>query len=351
MTNNENHFQYTDVRCLIFQVWYLSEMSNSPRYNKLNRVFISWLCATVVGACKEIYTRGAFAGYRCENGGTALRNISSIPQEKCIWQCMKRTSCMQINYNNVGNYCLLLSSSCKLALPDEEFTMLQFVEDAVLRDECLRWIPYTGTFPSDGVVNETPAGQADQLLARGAVNGGVIPGKLYTHTLQLWSVYGDLARQITNNIEYLNIHPACFGVWVPHTSGLGLDLPAGAVQGGVLTSGTPLYIARAPNNIEPGTSLGYYDPDVDLAVITVGGKRTRTQMDILVLMWSIYLNIYHNIKLLYQRPYTNSQFLPSHLNIDSPIEYKPHRYLKLTVVSLSWKLIPVLVVSIQKICN
>ena len=261
-------------------------MAHLPRHTTVHPVFIAWICASLVGACKQRYTRGEVIGYRCEDEGISPRNISSITSEKCTWHCMKRTSCVQINYNNVGNHCLLFSSFCTLVEPDEKFTILQFVDHVMPRDECIRWIPFTGNFPSGGVVINAPVGYDKHLLARGTVNSGVIPGKLYAHNHELWSVYNDKAGRVTKNIEYFDINPSCFGVWLPYFSGLGVGLPAGAVQGGILTSGTPLYVARASNTINLGTSLGFYDPNVDLAIITDLGKVTTTEMAILVLVWS-----------------------------------------------------------------
>ena len=293
----------------------MSEMRNSPRYTSVNRVFITWLCANLVGACRDKYTRGVVIGYRCENEDRAYRNISSVTSEKCTWQCMKQSNCVQINYNNVGNYCLLFSSFCTLAEPDEKFTMLRLVDDVEHRDECIRWISFTGTVLSSGAVINKPAGSAAQHLARGTVGNAVIPGKLFAPVNVLWSVHNGQVKRITNNVEYLDIHPSCFGVWVPYISDLGMDLPTGAVQGGVTKSGTPLYVARASNSIRSGTSLGYYNPHIERAIHTDGTKVTSTRMDILVLVWTIW--VITNIVV-------SSVTFSRQLNENSTVEYTSH---------------------------
>ena len=291
-------------------------MRNSPRLTSVNRVFITWICANLVGACRYRHTRGAVIGYRCENEGTAFRNISSITSEKCTLQCMKQSSCVQINHNNVGNYCLLFSNFCTLVDPEEKFTILRLVDDIVHRDECIRWISFTGTIPSSGPVINAPAGIAEQVVARGTINNEVIPGKLYASIHELWSVYNGQAKRITNNVEYLDIHPSCFGVWVPYSSDVGMDLPAGAIQGGVLMSGTPLYVAKASNNVRPGTSLGYYDPNIERAIHSDGGKVTSTQMDILVLVWTRCITT----KIVV----SNATFSLGQLNKDLAFKYSSH---------------------------
>ena len=75
-------------------------------------------------------------------------------------------------------------------------------------------------------------------------------------------------RLITNNIEYLDFHPSWFGMQVPFKSGLEMGLPDGAIQGGWLPDGTPLYVARVMGI--KGTSLGYSNPNMDKGIISDG---------------------------------------------------------------------------------
>ena len=241
-----------------------------------------WLSVYMTEACTQW---NFFSGYRCEDRSDPLQNISSLLWEECTLLCTQRADCVQVNYNHVGKNCLLFSSFCALAEPDEEFVMLRFADDVVARDECARWSPFTGVFPTGGIIINAPVGYSEHLLVRGTLNSDIIPGKIYTKNWHFYSAHDGQSKRITTNIEYLDIHPSCFGVWVPYTSGLGKGLPEGAVQGGLLTSGTPLYVARTSNGISPGTSMGYYDPNMDAGVIIDAGVITRTQMDILVLIW------------------------------------------------------------------
>ena len=225
----------------------------------------------------------AAVGYRCEDREVASHNISVITRKECTMLCLQRSECVQVNYNYVDNYCLLFSSFCTLTQPDKEFTMLRYVDDAVSRGQCIRWVAFPGTLPTGGIVFNVP----NQLLARGSIDGAVIPGKLYTNSLNLYSAYNGGSKRITNNMEYLDIHPSCFAVWVPHNSGLGMDLPDGAVQGGWLSDGTPLYVTRAMGT--SSTQMGYYDSNMDKAIIIDGKQFIHNVMDILVLIWRDYL--------------------------------------------------------------
>ena len=166
--------------------------------------------------------------------------------------------------------------------------MLRYVDRVVSHDECLRWLPFLDALPSGGVVFlRTVTGKIKQLLARGSIGQAVIRGKLLAGRLELISVYNGGNPWITDNIEYLDIHPACFGVWTYYDSRSGLGLPSGAVQGGWLTDGTPLYVAQVSG------SFGYYNPVSGKASISYGGIVNSHTMDILVLhdwmMWKLTL--------------------------------------------------------------
>ena len=69
---------------------------------------------------------------------------------------------------------------------------------------------------------------------------------------------------------------------MPFKSGLGIDLPDGAIQGGWLPDGTLLYVARVMGI--RGISIGYYNPKMDKGIISDGEQIIRDVMDILVLM-------------------------------------------------------------------
>ena len=262
-------------------------MSESPPSFRIVYVLTVQLCAYLSEACTQINMKEAVIGYRCEDRAVSFHNIPLIPPRECTLLCMQRRTCVQVNYNRVKNYCLLFSVFCTLVQPDKDFTMLRYVDDVVSRDECIRWIRFPGILPTGGIVINAPNGMVPQLLARGSIAPAVIPGKLYTSNLQLWSVYDSEIRLITNNIEYLDINPSCFGMWVPFKSGLGMGLPDGAIQGGWLPDGTPLYVARVMGI--KGTSIGYYNPTMDKGIITDGGQIIRDVMDILVLMWLSHL--------------------------------------------------------------
>ena len=260
-------------------------MSGSSEVTKVVRVFISGLCACLLEACIQRNLREAGIGYRCHDNTYVYRNISVVSTKKCTQRCVHQSDCVQLNHNHVGGYCLLFSSFCTLAQPDEEFTMQRFMYDVVSHDECARWVAFPGYIPGSGVIISGPDVPVPLLLARGEMSDWVIPGKLYSGSLALWSVYDDKATHVTRNVQYLDIHHSCFGVWVPYNASLGIELPHGAVKGGWLPGGSPLYVAKIFHDEQMRSTLAYYNPSVSKAIGTVGGTFTRTIMDILVLKW------------------------------------------------------------------
>ena len=285
-------------------------MSESPSSVRIACVLIVHLCAYLNEACTQIDMKEAVIGHRCEDRAVAFHNISLIPPRECTLLCMQRRTCVQVDYNHVNNYCLLFSIFCTLVQPDKDFIMLRYVDDVVSRDECIRWIRFPGILPTGGIVTNAPNGMVPQLLARGSIKKAVVPGKLYIPSLRLWLMYDGENRQIKNNIEYLDIHPSCFGMWVPFKSGLGMNLPDGAVQGGWLPDETPLYVARVMGI--NGTSIGYYNPNMDKGIITDRGQIIRDVMDILVFMWRSNLT---NEKLYLKCHIPMRNFIPINLLI------------------------------------
>ena len=280
-SGNSNTGKHDHIMLFSLQV-YTQKMFEVLVVSKI--VAVVGLCAYLPEACIQINTRNTGVDLRCEDHAVAFYNRSNVPLKDCKLQCIQRSNCVGINYNHVRNYCLCFSSLCALTQPDDEFIMLRYVDRVVSHDECLRWLPFLDTLPSGGVVFiRSGTGEIKQLLARGSIDQAVIPGKLLAGRLELISVYNGDNPWITDNIEYLDIHPSCFGVWTYYDSRSGLGLPSGAVQGGWLTDGTPLYVAQVSG------SFGYYNPVSGKASISFGGVVNSRTMDILVVVWPRWL--------------------------------------------------------------
>ena len=268
-------FMYV-MKCNLFFRYMTSEMSEVPEVSKAASVPIILLFVDLAKTC-SMWEQNI--GYRCEDFfAVAFRNDTFLTPRQCKLQCLQRPKCVQVDYSRVANQCLLYSSYWALLQPDEEFTSVRYNSEIVSRDACFRWIPFNDTIPTSGVVINAPSGLEPQLVARGEISTAVLPGKLFISSFGLWSVLNNNARRITDNIEYFDIHPSCIGVWIPYNSGSGIDLPYGAVQGGWLSDGRPLYVARLGT---PILHLGYYDPATGKAYYAHNSNKViRTEMDI-----------------------------------------------------------------------
>ena len=252
--------------------------------NLLKTTIIICFFVVRVEACRERASKGEILGYRCPETGSTFTNTPASSTEECTMKCIYSPDCVVANYNEAGDYCILFSNICVMAQYDAEFIMMPLPDYYIPHQECLLWTPFTGSWPTGRVVVLRDR-DAPQLLARGNIGTATVIGKMYKNSLNLWTAYEGQGMTVTDSIEYFEIHPTCFGRWVNFESGMGGELPSGAVKGGALTDGTPLYVAKARHSSDDHASLGYYHPRLDRAVIAVGGEELREEMDILIVSW------------------------------------------------------------------
>ena len=81
------------------------------------------------------------------------------------------------------------------------------------------------------------------------------------------------------DIEFLTMDPNCTLPWMPYTAG-GL-LPDGAVSGGHLLDGSVTYVSKIINDL---LVFGYLNTKTKLVYYEMGGAKTKTSMEILVLL-------------------------------------------------------------------
>lgn len=84
---------------------------------------------------------------------------------------------------------------------------------------------------------------------------------------------------------FLQVHEHCSVAWVPYMAGD--PIIPGAVQGSILSSGTPLYVAKFmadPNYGLNGLSFGYYHPDDEMGYYDYFSYRQSAEMELLILL-------------------------------------------------------------------
>ena len=86
-------------------------------------------------------------------------------------------------------------------------------------------------------------------------------------------------RESDQDIEFLTMDPACTLTWMPYAGG---GLPAGAISGGRLPDGSITYVCRVTH--DGSLTSGYYNTEAELAFYQWYGPRTKTSMEIVVLL-------------------------------------------------------------------
>ena len=79
-------------------------------------------------------------------------------------------------------------------------------------------------WPTGRVVVNHDGPSTPQMLVRGNIGTATMIGKLYKTDLKLCAANAGRGQRITNNIEYFDIHPTCFGRWVTFHSGMELTV-------------------------------------------------------------------------------------------------------------------------------
>ena len=237
--------------------------------------------------CRQIYMRPTRIGQRCVTKTEVYVNHSAVPQEGCMWYCLRDTSCTVINYNVADSYCLLGRGPCASLEPESDFIAIPMT----MQEPCMTWIRQDAMPPplqeiSNLVMYHVLSGnkQNNIVVARAILNSAKIPGKFKNPAGQ-FSWNGQVQDFSAGNYELLTVSPRCNLSWVNYDSGSGNMLPNGAVIGGY-QNGRQLYVARKGNTYMGHSyryAAGYYDNIAGEGEVTYGVHVfTFTEMEILV---------------------------------------------------------------------
>ena len=115
-------------------------------------------------------------------------------------------------------------------------------------------------------------------------DNAVIVGKLLVDRNVFWANFkGEQIRvaPAAGRVAVLYVDEACTWTWLPYTSGE--VVPAEAVIGGHVASGSPIYVTKM-NNGDSILSFGYYSSENAMGYFELNGVRTTTTMNILVML-------------------------------------------------------------------
>ena len=214
-------------------------------------------------ACQQMYMRPGRAGQRCITDTEVYRNYTDLPQERCMWHCLRDLSCNVINYNDGGSYCLVGHGPCVSLEPDSDFLAIPITID----EPCMSWVQQD-TIPSStdrtSIINFLvhPYSTVDDntvLVTRAIWGSHRIPGRYHTRNSAGWyTLNGQELWFSAGSYEVLTMSHRCKASWVSYDSGSGNGLPPGSVIGGS-HNGDPLYLVRLFYSPINAYLMGYYN--------------------------------------------------------------------------------------------
>ena len=232
-----------------------------------------------VNVCYVTYTQQPTAGHRCVASLNTELTLWHTDRPQCVWRCLKLKTCRYINYNYETRQCDLGPDKCESLVPAVGVAVSVFGPP---RDTCVHW----GSRHEHGrVVVELQFPNNIRYLARIAKDDNVLVGKFNP---KFGNFYGNNGGErvgpvleTDQDIEFLTMDPTCTLTWMPYTAG-GL-LPFGVVSGGLLADGSTTYVSKVTHD-NVRLSFGYYNTKTELVYYDVAGARTKTSMELLVLV-------------------------------------------------------------------
>ena len=270
-------------------LWFMTMLGHFPRKILLETIFIFAFANGIEvsiasgASCQQMYMRPGRMGQRCMTDAEVYRNHTGVPQERCMWHCLRDLSCKVIDYNLVGSYCLLGHGPCASLQPDSDFVTTPMT----MKTPCMTWV-HQDTVPPTDMVNVysfyiKPA-QHDQtaMIGRAIVGSERIPGRYQPVSGGgFYSLDGGFHWFSAGEYELLAVSPQCNITWMSYDAGSGNSLPNGLVIGGS-HNGDLLYVARYKNHNDAYVT-GYYSAlGRELQAADNAGVSTSTVMELLV---------------------------------------------------------------------
>ena len=214
--------------------------------------------------------------YYCPTDG--LHTLKIDPRH-CILYCLQMQECVALNFNRTDGLCVLLPTPCAVAYRMEgmEYTMMTGRN----HEQCLKWVPFTGSNPSSDRVVNSPDGY---VACRLQINNGIFIGHCGIQYEICWATDGNIQHDSGSNpCEILTIAPDCTIGWVNYTAGT--PLPPTAMVAGRSYAGENLYVAMLMFPSPLPIVTGYYNVGSSRGYATENtNTHTFVVMDLMILL-------------------------------------------------------------------
>ena len=225
---------------------------------------------TSVLSCESSYIHGRLMGFGCAWDNRV--NVTGVAEHECVLRCMLDKSCAAVNYDAKEKVCMWIEVPCPV-LESHQYTHYQILAPQPV-DGCIQWIATSNrNYPRIVKYKSNPNGYYRHAVIRLKRAGEVLPGK--------WSLSQQHASAVQNNMafsdrqfEVLVVKESCSVRWVYYDASSGNPMTPGAIVGGHLIDGTPLYVAIACLT-ENYHVAGYYNHETRMGTCLYGRVRNN----------------------------------------------------------------------------
>ena len=220
-----------------------------------------------------LYIKSPRRGFYCDNNSSTV--LQGLDVNQCQLYCLDRGPCAGVSYSLVSGICIITPEHCLVVPlhPDYEIILFQPTQHY----SCISWLNY---HPARYIT------RGNQGVARKMHENQLIPGK-FAYNARVACIIWDSSEHCSRQGgEYPQVGDHCSVAWVPYTAGD--PIMEGAVQGGALSDGTPLYVVNLHLKAEwgeNGWAFGYYRPDTGLGYAGLHGAQTKVDMEMLIVVW------------------------------------------------------------------
>ena len=234
--------------------------------------------------CRNLHIHRDIIGYRClPHDNSTLEQLDNMRWDRSQWHCLHNNNCTLVTYNAALMECILYADMCSNLIQANSHIRTTILSPTPIK--CIEWRQFDAPWPENlVVVNEKGDSGANFAVGRLTSGSRTLPAKYNPQTSFITT--DGVEKVTTGKAEYLIIDPHCPYQWVTWMDTSGNDLPAGAIVGGHLENGTPLYVVKGWLNKYGGVwVIGYYNAQTKQVYLRYDGRLfDTTTMDILVML-------------------------------------------------------------------
>ena len=240
---------------------------------------IFWIskCSNPVSSCESMSIRDRLFGIRCAWDNPVV--LAGVDEHECVMRCLPDKTCKAVNYDVQNKICTRNDTPCPVVetQPNANYQILATVPV----DECAQWVAtHNWNYLRIVKVNQNIGADYPVAVARLTSDGYILPAKWSNNGANVYTIKsGSIAHSST--FEVLTVNEACSLRWVYYDASSSDPLPTGAIQGGRLSDGTPLYVALIYARVDRHV-VGYYNHATRMGTCEYYGENNKQDIELLI---------------------------------------------------------------------